>query len=320
MDHEFARSLREDDIETLRRIPKGNMHSHSGKGCSLSYLKKKLPLISDLRQPDRFADLGEMQSWYYRNIGKYIDSREGLLTRWEGCFVEAQQDNLEVMVQSFSRETISDAGGMSEFIRILEGFRKTYTPDLLFLPEITFPRNADVFQIETELDAILDYNYFKSVDICFDEKSQPIDVFKGIYKKCIRKGLVPKAHVGEFGEPDDVMRAAEALGLREIHHGIAASRSDKVMQYLKENDIVLNICPSSNVCLGVTDCYRNHPIRILFDYGITVTVNTDDLLIFGSSVSDEFMNLYHSGVMDADELDVIRCRSLKNAVAVRYGI
>jgi adenosine deaminase len=55
-----------------------------------------------------------------------------------------------------------------------------------------------------------------------------------------------------------------------------------------------------------------HPIRKLFDSGISVTVNTDDALVFGPSVSEEFMSLYRAGVFTAAELDQIRLNGLSD--------
>ena len=76
--------------------------------------------------------------------------------------------------------------------------------------------------------------------------------------------------------------------------------------------IRLHICPSSNVMLGTTANFASHPIRALFDHGVEVTVNTDDLMIFGQSVSQEYMNLFKAKVFSADELDSIRVASIRS--------
>jgi adenosine deaminase len=82
------------------------------------------------------------------------------------------------------------------------------------------------------------------------------------------------------------------------------------MNWLARHKIQLNICPTSNVMLGIVDEYRNHPIKRLYHAGVPVTINTDDLLIFNQSVSQEYMNLYSSGALNADELNVIRITGL----------
>ena len=94
-------------------------------------------------------------------------------------------------------------------------------------------------------------------------------------------------------------------------HGIAAAQSPFVMKWLAENQIQLNICPTSNVMLNVAGDYQSHPIAELYRAGIPVTVNTDDLLIFNQSVSQEYQNLFVNGVLSGDELNDIRKQGLK---------
>jgi adenosine deaminase len=95
-----------------------------------------------------------------------------------------------------------------------------------------------------------------------------------------------------------------------VQHGIAAADDPVVMRFLADNRIRLNICPTSNLLLGRVVSLAQHPIRRLFDAGVRVTVNSDDVLVFGSSVSQEFLALHRSGLFSAAELDVIRRNGL----------
>jgi len=122
------------------------------------------------------------------------------------------------------------------------------------------------------------------------------------------KGLRLKAHVGEWGTADDVWRPCEELD--EVQHGIAAAKAPAVMRCLADNRVRLNVCPTSNVMLGRVECMAMHPIRKLYDAGVKVSVNTDDALVFGPSVSEEFLGLYRAGVFRAEELDEIRLNGL----------
>lgn len=83
------------------------------------------------------------------------------------------------------------------------------------------------------------------------------------------------------------------------------------MNRIKDDNIVLHICPSSNVVLGAVSSIKQHPIKTLYKHGIRVTINTDDLLLFNSSVSEEYLKLYQAGVLTGEELDDIRLYSLK---------
>ncbi|HEY0801953.1 MAG TPA: hypothetical protein VGD54_14015, partial [Steroidobacteraceae bacterium] len=98
----------------------------------------------------------------------------------------------------------------------------------------------------------------------------------------------------------------EVLDLDEVQHGIAAAESATVMRFLADHRIRLNICPTSNILLGRVTRLQDHPIRRLFDAGVKVTVNTDDAIVFGAGVSEEFLSLYQASVFTAPELDLIR--------------
>ena len=103
----------------------------------------------------------------------------------------------------------------------------------------------------------------------------------------------------------------EVLELEGVQHGIRAADSPDVMKWLSQNQIQLNVCPTSNVMLGAAGSLDKHPIRKLYDRGVSVTINTDDLMIFGQSVSEEYLNLYRAGVFSPEELDGIREAALK---------
>lgn len=84
------------------------------------------------------------------------------------------------------------------------------------------------------------------------------------------------------------------------------------MKWLSDNKILLNVCPTSNIYLSRVEDYSVHPIKKLYHNGVKVTVNTDDMIIFDASVSDEFFNLYKSGALNAEELNEIRENGLNS--------
>ena len=81
--------------------------------------------------------------------------------------------------------------------------------------------------------------------------------------------------------------------------------SKDVMRFLAANNIKLNMCPASNILLNRAKDYKTHPIRTLFDEGIAVTINTDDMLIFNVGLSEMYLGFFNEKVFTADELAVI---------------
>ena len=106
-------------------------------------------------------------------------------------------------------------------------------------------------------------------------------------------------------------KGIELLELDEVQHGIAAVSSAEVIQFLIDNHIRLNIAPTSNVKLGRVQELKTHPIRKLYRSGVDVTLNSDDILIFDSEISKEYLRLFDAETLTAEELDDIRLKGLR---------
>ena len=298
-------------LKHYQSLKKSDLHSHAGRGGNKRFVEESYGVkIAD--PPERFSSLTDMQEWYAANIRDITSGKLGAVRRWEAAFRQADEDNIAILVLSFGADECEVVGGMVPFAELLNDIAKKYAPHTLFLPELSYLRGCDVHKAVEELDEILELNFFKSIDICGDELAAPIDDFVPLYRKAEAKGLKLKAHVGEFGSADDVMRAVETLHLSEVQHGVAAAKSAAIMKWLADNRIRLNVCPTSNVMLGITLSYRTHPIKELFHAGVPVTINTDDMLIFNQSVSEEYANLLCAGTFSIDELEAIRLTGLGN--------
>ena len=161
------------------------------------------------------------------------------------------------------------------------------------------------------MDEYVSDGFFHSIDVCGGEDNKPMEAFVPLYRKAEQYRLIKRMHVGESGSAEDVRRAVEILGLQEVHHGIHAAESNEVMRFLADNRIQLNVCPSSNVKLGYASSFKDHPIKVLYENGVKVTINTDDLLIFDSSIENEYLLLYRAGALTADQLNKIRENGLR---------
>ena len=301
----FCEALREGNTAKLLAVPKSDLHNHSTKGCRREWLAERLK--RSLPDPPVPLDgLTGMQDWFRSSIKPFCDGQEGALLRWEGAFAEAKRNHIARLSMNFGAAEIDQAGGTEALRELIEGFHRAYCPDTVFEPELTFPSNCDAAFEAERIDEYLQPGWFRSIDICGFENYQPVEVFLPLYRKAERYGLVKKMHAGETGTADDIRRAVEVLGLSEVHHGISACTSKETMGFLADNRIRLNVCPSSNVMLGYVKDYRDHPIRILVENGIQVTINTDDLLIFDSSIENEYLQLYRAGTLSAEQLDGIR--------------
>ncbi len=296
--------------EAIRAIPKSDLHNHAGRGGSIQTLSAWTGVRIE-PPTERFRGLADMQVWFDQNVKAHCPGGfDGYRMRLAASFAQANDDGIAVLALSFAIDEVEAFGGMGAFMRAVEDMRRQYAPAVRFLPELCFDRGRDTAWIASWLDEVLSYRYFASVDIGGEEFAQPIGNFRRVYEIAEGYGVRRKAHVGEFGSADDVTRAVETLHLHEVHHGIAAARSKEAMRFLAEHGIRLNVCPTSNIMLGLAEDYRSHPIATLARNGVTVTINTDDLLIFNSGVSEEYCKLHRAGALTAEELERIRLTGL----------
>lgn len=309
MQNKFYEGLIENNTAKLLAVPKSDIHNHSSKGCKRAWLEEKwnrcLP-----KPPEKFDGLDGMNKWFTESIKPYCIGREGIILRWEGAFAEAKRNNIKRLSMNFGVQDIELVGGMDTFVALIHEFHQNYCQDTLFEPEITYGSFCDVLQEAEKIDQYISSGFFKSIDICGGENVQPFEAFLPLYRKAEHYHLSKKMHVGESGPAEDVKKAVEVLGLEEVHHGINAAASGEVMRFLADNRIQLNVCPSSNVMLGYVADYKNHPIKVLYENGVKVTINTDDLLLFDSSIEDEYLRLYQAGTLSAEQLDEIRINGL----------
>lgn len=312
MQNKFCEGLIENDVAKLLAVPKSDIHNHSTKGCRKVWLEERLQ-CNFPKQPDRFYGLAGMQEWFTASIKPYCKGVEGIILRWEGAFAETERNNITRLAMNFGAAEIDFVGGMDTFKSIIGNFYKKYCPNVVFEPEITYISFCNAKEEAEKIDQYISSGFFKSIDVCGGENVQPFEAFLPLYRKAERYHLTKKMHVGEIGPAEDVRRAVEVLGLEEVHHGINAAASGEVMRFLADNRIQLNVCPSSNVMLGYATDYKNHPIKILYENGIKVTINTDDLLLFDSSIENEYLVLYQAGTFSVEQLNEIRKNGLGEA-------
>ena len=132
------------------------------------------------------------------------------------------------------------------------------------------------------------------------EERGPAAWFDEVFARARGAGLRLTAHAGETGGPESIWAALD-LGVERIGHGIAAARDAKLLSHLRERDIPLEICITSNLVTGAVKSLDEHPLRRLFDAGVPIILNTDDPAMFGCTLAGEYrLAAKHFGFAEAD--------------------
>lgn len=295
----------------IRNAPKCDLHCHAARGAGLTYLSQvaKRSLI----ESEQFISVSDMNRWYKNEIGKFFPGRIGYETLIKATISEAIRDNIRYIVMGFAIDrVVLYNNSVRAFIDSISNIINEYK-EIVIVPELSVPKTIDYANNIVLGEEALELGLFKSIDIVGEELDVKFDNFVDLYRKAKRKGLRLRAHVGEFGTAYSVKRTCEILELDEVQHGIAAVTSNEVMCFLRDNCIQLNICPTSNVKMNIVSGYKEHPIRKLFDFGIKVTINTDDRAVFNRSASEEYIQLYKSGSLSVNQLEKIRKETLVNS-------
>jgi adenosine deaminase len=306
----FVEALEAMDLEGVRRAPKADLHIHGFGGGDRAFVRERTGIdIVPVERP--LASMADMHAFADANLMPVLGGNGGRALAMQATFVQARKDGVTRIEVGEDVWTITLHDGSAQ--AVWDGLcaaRAAGAPDIEWIPQMGISRHCPVRAIDAWMAPMLELGVFETLDMSGAELIQPIEVFEPVYRRARAAGLRLKAHVGEWGTADDVWRAVELLELDEVQHGIASAASPQVMQALANAGVRLNVCPTSNLKLGRVETLAQHPIRKLYDAGVRVTLGSDDPLIFGCTVSGEFMALHEAGVMTAAELDAIRLEGL----------
>ncbi|MCW2747610.1 MAG: adenosine deaminase [Nocardioidaceae bacterium] len=116
----------------------------------------------------------------------------------------------------------------------------------------------------------------------------PRPQFARHFEQARAAGLRSVPHAGESTGPETIWDAINYLGAERIGHGIAAAQDPALMAYLAENQIGLEICPTSNVCTRSVPSLAEHPLPQLMAAGIPISINSDDPPMFSTTLNNEY--------------------------------
>lgn len=154
---------------------------------------------------------------------------------------------------------------------------------------------------------------FIGIGLGGSEEQYGAQEFRNIFRKAVSAGCTIVAHAGEDSGPRAIWDVLNYLGVQRVGHGISAAQDSALIDYLRQQQTVMEICPTSNLYTRkYAKSLDTHPIRYFFDQGLYVTVNSDDPTPFSTSLNSEYCRLLESRIFDLQELIVL----IKNGI---YG-
>jgi len=146
----------------------------------------------------------------------------------------------------------------------------------------------------------------------------PPELFTRPFQRARQAGLRRVPHAGEMAGPRSIWGALQQLHADRIGHGVRCIEDADLVSYLREHRVPLEVCPTSNVRLGVFSDYSTHPLRRLWDDGLVITVGSDDPPMFNTELNQEYQVLvdhfgFNAGALQEVSLNGLRASFLPQA-------
>lgn len=151
-------------------------------------------------------------------------------------------------------------------------------------------REEGVAETSSWVQKLLSNSVVSGFDLHGTETGWPPDLFKDAFLPVLEAGKKLKIHAGEMVGPESI-RSAVGVGATQIGHGLSAIEDPEVIALLKEREIVVEMCPTSNERLQNISSFGDHPIFELEKHGVSVTINSDDSTFFGSNLTEEMFRM-----------------------------
>jgi adenosine deaminase len=288
-------------VNFIRHLPKAELHLHIEGTLEPELLFKladrnKVPLpyhsIEEAHQAYQFQDLQSFLDIYYAGA-KVLKTEEDFFDLTWAYLEKANSQNIRHAEIFFDPQTHTQRGiafktvifGIRE--ALLQGqkqFNMTNHLIMCFLRDLSANSAMETLQqaLPFKQDII-------AIGLDSAERDNPPSKFKEVFDEARKQGFLAVAHAGEEGPSNYIWESLDVLKARRIDHGVRSLEDDRLIQRLINDKIPLTVCPLSNIKLRVFTSMEQHPLKILLDKGLCVTVNSDDPAYFSGYLNENFI-------------------------------
>ncbi|HBS82620.1 MAG: adenosine deaminase [Vreelandella alkaliphila] len=157
------------------------------------------------------------------------------------------------------------------------------------------------------------WKFLDAIGLDSAERDNPPVKFQALFARAKELGLVRVAHAGEEGPAEYIAEAMDLLDVQRIDHGVRCLESGTVVKRLRERQIVLTVCPLSNVSLKVVDDLRDHPLPQLLKENLKVTISSDDPAYFGGGLLTNHVACAEAFGWDAEVFRMLNRNAIEEA-------
>jgi len=296
------------------KIPKIELHRHLEGSIPMEWVQKwsdhyKLPLPKEgidgmqVKKPMSFKkalDRIAYQQRCFQNI-------ESVHTLTYETLRSIANENIKLIELRFSPGFIAEPKQLS-FNAIMEATlyakeraEKDFEIEIGFI--LISSRDLGVDLCEETIDLAIRWKKeIVGVDLAGDEEHFPPELFEKPFQRAKKAGLPITIHSGEVSNPEYILTSVQKLGAARIGHGVQAEKDSNIMNFIKNNKIPLELCPTSNFCTRAVPEIRKHPLKKYLEEGLLITINSDDPTLFGTTLTDEYRICHDTLKLSIEEI------------------
>lgn len=281
-------------------LPKAELHVHQVGSASpriVAQLAERHPgtVPSDLdalRDYFIFDDFAHFISIYLSVVELIKTADDVALLTYEVAVEMATQNIRYAELTVTPYISVSDTLPAEAFLEAIEDARRRASRDhgvqLNWIFDIPADFGIPAADLTTSITLDHEVPGLVGFGIGGSEVGFPRSMFHDHFDRARAAGLHSVPHAGETTGPETIWDAIRSLGAERIEHGITAVADPELLAHLAEQQITLDVCPTSNVALKVVDDLDHHPLRELVAAGVPVTINTDDPPMFATDLNAEY--------------------------------
>lgn len=281
----------------VQSLPKTETHLHLEGALPLELLQRVRPEFAKPPAswaPDfKFTDFAHFERELLDMAFSWFTSPENYNEAAKRIFAKHVAQNVKYVETSFASGVI-EFGGLNGR-EVLDAIHAAVPAGLEVRVFLGIHHNGAGAAMKPVLEDALTWPDLAGIDLHGPEYL-PLEPWSKDYWAAARKaGKYTKAHAGEFMGAAFVRQVLDELQPQRIEHGVRAIEDAGIVTEIKRRGIALDMCPISNHKLMPGITLANHPIRKFFDAGVKVTVNTDDPISFGNTLTDDYVALGENG-------------------------
>lgn len=151
-----------------------------------------------------------------------------------------------------------------------------------------------------------------AVDLAGAEAIYPTSDYKDLFIYANKIGIPYTIHAGEADGYYSI-KAAISFGAKRIGHGVQILEHEDLIKAVKEKDILLEVCPTSNVQTNISNSYKELPIKKIYDKGVVISINTDNRTVSNTNLYKEYINIVNNLDFNVDDIIKMNKDALKHA-------